>query len=371
MYGAALAVFLLAVFLFFNNYETAAPRVTFREYRFRDSSGYNGIYRGGSLPKQNRCDARGCEFVSKEPMPAAFGQKRLALVMSAAFYPVEISLNGRPLYFQGSVRDRAQSYVLNSVLIPVDPSYYTETNTFELTVRVYRGKESHPLPQFYIAQYTVAAGDVFRRNFVITSIVNGGYLTALILSIYFLAMYPGYKKNLYLYTALSAFFFAFSMVVIVYNYPSNAMLLLEKISRVSFPLCLLFVFLFFYDLTAVKWSKKIIVANALYLLPFALRTLTASDRFDVSMRFNETMVFYIMPNLFAMLVMIFSAVIRGRFGANRLIYLSFFATLAASVHDMIYVLNDRTPYAYITSVGYLLMVVSIFINLSREQSLMY
>jgi|GEM_PF-4212805 len=325
------------------------------------------LYTGQRLPPPETEGIKTYEFSSSIPFPRELDGKPLALVMDATFYCVEISINGSPVFYQGSVEDGAVSYILNSTVIPLNRDIAAAQKDIRLTVRVHTERERHPLPEFYLTSYSTGVADTFIRNFVNTVMVQAGFVVAIIIALYFFAMFLTYRKPLFLYTAMSALFYSLSMVVITFNYASNPFVLLEKISRTALPLCLFFLFLFFSDLTGILKAKALRLANCLLLIPFVIRTLTAADRFEVSMRFNETSLFYILPNFVIIMCMIIACAATKRFKNNRLVFLSFFITVAAGVHDIVFVLIDRTPYAYVTNIGYMFMVISIFINLSREQ----
>ncbi len=368
-YAASALVLVISCAALFFSSANPGERVKVDSFTIKTPGGYSAEYSGGHLPSVAETGKDGrFDFSATVDLPQRLEQKPLALVMGPAFYPVQISLNGRALFYQGAPGEKAVSYVLNSAVIPLDKDEFANSKRLRLDISVHAGAERHPLPELYIDSYSAAVESVFRRNFVTTGIVQAGYVVALILAVYFLSMFFYHGKALFLYTACAALLYSLSIVVIVFNYPSNAFVLLEKISRVAFPLCVLALFLFFSELTGVFRSKKIRVANALCALPFIVRTLFAADRFAVSMRFNESMLLYMMPNLLLIFLMILISAIRDKLRHNKLTYGAFILTLFASIHDIAYVLADQTPYAYITNIGYLVMVVSIFLNLSREHS---
>ncbi len=361
----------LFILITLNIHTEEIKRVFFTKYLFSGQNFNSSVYNGNLLPDSKIKGIKTYIFTSEIIIPSSFNDIPLAIVMGPAYYCVEVSVNDFNIFYQGSYKSRANSIILNMVSISIDQSIIKKSSNLSLKITIQTENERHPLPVFYLTTYSRAASDTFWHNFFNINLVQAGFIVAIIISLYFMFMFLSHRRFLFLYICCLAFFYALCTVNMTFNYVSSNYILLGKISRTSFPLCLLFVLFFITEYTGILKNQWIKIMDIIFYIPFLIRILISKTQYDINVGFNETIMFYILPNLVITFSIILISVIKNNFKKNIPFLIAFLIIILTSLHDIFYLINFKNPFLYFVNYGYLFLVIIIFYILAGEQSELY
>ena len=345
-------------------------KVLFKEYSLYSNDSISIYHYGKLLPISKENEIKTYHFKSEIMIPLEFNNIPIGIVMGPAFYPIEISINNFNIYYQSNYKKSDISYILNTVTIPIDRSLLINNSKLLLQVTVHTKNERHPLPEIYLTSYSKAISDTFWRNFYNITLVQAGFIASILIALYFLFIFIIHKKKLFLYFCFLALLYSLVTVNMTFNYASNAFVFLEKISRISFPFCILFLFFFITEYTDILKNFYYKIINFALIIPFSIRTLLSATRYEVSIKFNETIIFYIIPNLILCFTIITISVIKNHFKKKLPVFIAILIIILTSIYDIVFVISNKTPFVYLTNYGYLFLVFSIFFILAREQSVL-
>jgi methyl-accepting chemotaxis protein len=146
----------------------------------------------------------------------------------------------------------------------------------------------------------------------------------------------------------------------------------EKISRFMFPFSL--AFLLFFMIRHLGFRKKgplipaIFIIDILIAFCFAIPVLSRHSVVEIGLWFENTMMMYILPHLLVCCVLIGINLVRTRFREGKIFLLGFGAIMGTAGHDIVYVINQISPFAYLVVYGYLALLLCIFFILAVDQN---
>ncbi len=103
----------------------------------------------------------------------------------------------------------------------------------------------------------------------------------------------------------------------------------------------------------------------------ALLVLIQDDLGGVAAVFDLTMNLYLAPLLLFDLIVLVVKAISDKSAEYRVLLLGYILVLAASGHDIVYVLGGQVPYAYLVPYGFFALLLTIFFILAAEQTKMF
>jgi len=307
----------------------------------------------------------------------------ISIYMGPADYPFLIYLNGKVIFKKGSFGKYYKSIIYDSSNIYL-PNYllnYGDKGN-EIAVEIFPNYERRPLSKIILCSYLKNNRNVFYRNLFNVNLIQGSCIIALILFFYFLFLFFGSRlKDLkYLYFSLTCFFYIFCYFNISYSHDLVNEVLNEKISRIGFPLTTMFLAIFIIEYSKL-FIKNIFLKIVKYILIFIITvpsilisivTLIQDTKYKISIIFDITMNFVLPPILLLTIVIVLIYVIKSVFKDRKyeplIILFGFIAVFITSYTDLQNNSKELIPYAWTVPYGYLILVLSIFITLSVEQS---
>jgi methyl-accepting chemotaxis protein len=332
-------------------------------------------YNGGLLPKTLKTSRRMYTFRENFIIESPSTNVLLSIYLGPASYPYDVYINGKKVLSRGGRDSNYQptSFATIPVQLPSNLLVFGRSYN-KLVIQAYPVIENAPLEAPMIMPDFKASRMAFFRNLFNVHLIQASFAIGLLLGMYFLFHYSArnYASLHYLYFALLCFFFSFCYVNFTFNYSFTNEFLLEKASRLSFPMAVLFLTLFVRELTAI-W-KNFLFSIILAIPPvFASVFIFFQDTvFKVDDFFNNIALVYIIGPY---LLTGFAIIIISYFRTFKLIYLiiimSYIVLFAGSVHDTMFLMLHENPFCWLVPYGYFTMVICIFMILAIEESNIY
>ncbi len=300
----------------------------------------------------------------------------LSLYIGPGGNPYSVYLNGIKLFSKGRYRDgvvNTNLFYSEAVLLSGDIlKYGGENNT--LIFEVASVYERTPLNDLYISGTDGIVEGIFYRNLMNVHFVQASFVVAFMLFVYFLFLFGArkFKDWSYLYFALFCLSFMLGYSNMVFQFDSNNEVLLERISRIGLPLCTSILALFIIEYTGILKKNRLVRIGIIVMVSIStVFTAIQGTKETISRVFGYSMNLLMTPALlFCIVLLIISAVKNKNKGA--LIILGGFAVvIATSLHDVNSINNSIIPYCYTVSMGYLALIMSIFLLLAYEESRLY
>jgi len=297
-----------------------------------------------------------------------------ALFVGPVDYPFSVFLNGALVYQKGRHRRsyNSASFTSDASLLPPQLLRNGERNI--LAIQLYPNYERTPFDSVVIADRATASRLAFRRNMVSVYLIRGACVLALVLVIYFLALYAMRKGEVptHLFFALTCVGFIMAYFEIIFQYDSAPELLLKHVSKSGFAVMVLFFTYFMLDFTRVfrrPLALKLGIAAAALALVIAVISQDAKEGVDRVLGYITN--FYLAPLLVLNISLLIVAVLRRKRRDVYPILGAFVVILVASFHDIYHISVNVLPFAYLTAYGFLTLVLSIFFVLANEQTAVY
>jgi DNA-binding CsgD family transcriptional regulator len=329
-------------------------------------------YSGGFLPSTLRVSPKMYTFKAFFRVDPSLAGVDLALYMGLAEYPYRLYLNGIEIFAKG----RYQGGYYNSSLRTVDSVYLSpdllrygaEDNAIAL--EAYPRYENWGLDRIYVDRRMAVDAAVFLRNFIGINVIQGAFVLALLLGMYFVALYFFARRKFgkYIFCSLICASFCLSYCNMTIHYDANNEVLLEALSKGGIILMSSFMLLFCCEFTSVLNKRRIFPFASLGVGTItALLVMTRQSKEVILAWFGYAANFLIVPQLLADIAILVYALVRNR---NRRVLplLSSFAVIAATAaHDVIFLNKSVLPYAWLAAYGYLAAVIAIVATLASEQ----
>ncbi|MGA2141723.1 MAG: methyl-accepting chemotaxis protein [Brevinematales bacterium] len=332
-------------------------------------------YNSGSLPVTIKNTRRMYTFRENIKIDPSLSNILLSLYLGPSSYPYDVYINGKLVLTRGS-RDKnyqASSYETLIVQLSADLLNYGQINN-ELAIQAYPKVETGPIEAPMIMPDLMAQKMAFFRNLFSIHFIQAVFIIGILIGLYFLSHYAVRKFSdlQFLYFALTCFFFSFCYYNISFSYNLTDEFYLEKVSRFSFPLTLLFLTLFIREFTGLWKNFFMIILLAILPAAASINLLLKKDIFSLDGFFNQVVMLYIIaPYLFLSLTMLAIAYLKSFKTKFLILILSYMVIFGASAHDIYYIIIKEAPFCWMAPYGYLTMVVSVFIILAIEESTLY
>ncbi len=337
-------------------------------------------YNGDLLPHKKTDDTRYMyTFRTKFYINSELTQRELALYIGPMNYPYNVYLNGKMIFKRGrhKVGYNSTIYYSSSIYLPRDLLNHgiNDDDVNQLTIEIYPKFEVDPLSPVQLSTYSDVSEKVYFRNLANVNLVQGAGLISLIISIYFLFGFflrKGKDKK-YLYLFLFCFCFTFAYINVHLAYDSGTELINYKISRVAYLSAALFLTLFVMYITKTLYNK--LWAKLLVVIPptvASIIVLIQPVKRGVVLVFNNyIMTILILPMILFILALLIYGSIKRKDFTVRPILIAYSVFIIMSASDIYALIADLIPYMWFIPYAYLLIIVSIFFILAREQAVIY
>lgn len=349
--------------------------IKLNQYVNADIEEYEFIkYDGGNLPKNKELENRMYTFMREFNIDKELAGNDLCVYIGMMDFPLDIYLNGKLIYKIGRYKDGYNSTIYYSYAVYLSKDllkYGNESN--KIVFQAFPKYEIRPFEIPRIWTYSQITHEVFWRNFFGVHLVQGVFILSIFLFIYFIANFirMGFSNKKYLYFSLTSLTFAGTVINMTFFYSSVNEILMEMLSRIFFPLTLIFVTLYSIKSTGILDNKRWV--KLLVIIPGIISSLIViqSSKYMIHTIFGYVMNFYIPPILIFNITILLISVIRDKNRQSIFILLGFSFVVASSAHDIIQMGLNAIPYIWFNSYGFLGLVLNIFFLLVYEQTNLY
>ena len=330
-------------------------------------------YSGGFLPSNLRVSPKMYTFKSSFRLDPSLRNVDIALYMGLTEYPYRLYLNGVEIFMKG----RYQGGHYNSSLRAVDSIYLSpdllhygpEENAIAL--EAYPLYENWGLDRIYIDRRASVDTEVFFRNFVGINVIQGAFVLALLLAIYFAVLCFRERRAFgkYVLFSLICASFCLSYFNVTIHYDADDEVLVEAISKGGLILMSSFMLFFCCEFTSLFTRRRILPHLALALgATAAALVMTRQSKEAILTCFQYAMNFIIVPQFLGDIAILLYALVKNRNRGVLPLLLSFPIVALTAGHDVLYLNRAVLPYAWFTPYGYLASVIGIVTILAGEQT---
>ena len=330
-------------------------------------------YSGGFLPSSLRASPKMYTFKSSFRVDPSLKNVDIALYMGLAEYPYRLYLNGVEIFMKG----RYQGGHYNSSLRTVDSIYLSPdllrygADENAIALEAYPLYENWGLDRIFIDRRASVDAAVFFRNFVGINVIQGAFVLALLLAIYFAVLCFRERRILgkYVLFSLMCASFCLSYFNVTIHYDADDEVLVEALSKGGLILMSSFMLFFCCEFTSLFTKRRILphLSLALGAIAAAL-VMTRQSKEAILTSFQYAMNIIIVPQLLADIAILLYALVKNKNRRVLPLLLSFPIIALTAGHDVLYLNRAVLPYAWFTPYGYLASVIGIVTILAGEQS---
>jgi Adenylate cyclase, family 3 (some proteins contain HAMP domain) len=333
-------------------------------------------YSGGALPSEIKTSPKMYTFKTSFRVDPALKGVDVSLYMGLSEYPFRLYLNGVELFSKGRYQEghyNSSLRTVDAILLSPDLLHYGEAGN-ELVLEAFPNYETWGLDKIYVDRRESVDRAVFLRNFVGVNLIQGAFVLALVIGLYFFALYITERrrtvKNLFFSLICVSFCLAYFSVTT--HFDANDEALMEALSKGGLVLMASFWLAFCCEFTSVLNKKRILplVAIALSAVAAGL-VMTRTDKAEILAWFGYAMNFIIVPELLLAFAVLWYALLRK---GNRYVIpelLSYAVIIYTAANDVVSLNKSTLPYAWLTAYGYLATVIASFGTLVKEQADLY
>ncbi|MDC7124824.1 MAG: methyl-accepting chemotaxis protein [Spirochaetales bacterium] len=328
-------------------------------------------WNGGSFSSELSSPGRMISLKTEFKIDSSIQGRALGIYIGPTQYPCDIYINGYLLFRSGQHDESWISgvFLSSDFILPEKAlNYGSQSNT--ITIELFPNGFSKAFPPIVISGQRKASALALKRNFFSVYLIRATSFISLLLSGYYLLLFfvSGRKQRHLLYFSMlcAAFFLSYMEI----SFSSNAIndLVIKKISKIGFALLLSSLTIFVLEFTKLNKIKRfaslaaIIPAIAFIIIFIINPTHTAVDS-TLSL-----MLGYFFPIIILMnLVFIIYAAIKRRTPEIIVLLIALLGSIGCGVVDIIIILADAAPFAYLTPYGFLLIILALFLILTFEQ----
>ncbi len=298
----------------------------------------------------------------------------LALFLPALFYPLDLFLNGEKIYRSG-LKETGKSYSnFYGDMVQIPQILLKKKSVNEIAIRIYSGYEKRTIKNCFLGSYEEVKVYAFWYGlFHCTSTAVFSSLSLIYFLIFFALWLSGrYQTRTYLNFSFICLSLAFAYPNMIFSGIDVNELFLTKISRASYSLAAIFLFIFTMEYTS-KLKKRVlsdivvVISVPVILLLFIFLPET---RGDVKKLFDVSLLCIVTPSLLISPILLTVFWLKTRRPGAFIIMLSIYAPVFAALRDVVYRKQYIEAYMWLLPVGYLIVEFGISIILALEQAYM-
>jgi adenylate cyclase len=333
-------------------------------------------YAGGLLPAGATPAPKMYTFRAGFKVDASMAGQDLALYLGLFEYPYRVYLNGTEIFKKGRYgkgQYNSSLRVVNSVFLSPDLLRHGDAENV-LIIEAFPEYEAWGLDTIWVDRQDDVAAAVFLRNFIGINLIQGAFLLALIIGLYFLALYLQERRRQarYLFFGLICFSFCLSYFGVTVHFEANNEPLLEALSKAGLVLMSSCLVLYCGEAAGLRGKARLAPRILLAVGLLAAAGILLLRHKQLILRwFGVAMNFVIVPQLLADLVILGWALFHRRNLYVLPLLTAFLVVISTALHDVWFLNHAALPFAWMSAYGYLAVVVSIFVTLAREQGDLY
>jgi methyl-accepting chemotaxis protein len=330
-------------------------------------------YKGENIDSKEQDQRLMFNFAAQFKLDTGAERKDLSLMLGPIDYPYSVYLNGKQIFKKGSIPEEgynSHAYASFNIYLPGDLLNYGSRENIIL-IQTYPLFESAAMSPFTISPFEKGSALAFNRNFAGVYLIQGASFLAFFLFFFFIlyGFLGGMKDMNYIFFALMCLSFTFSYFEITLSHDFASEVLIKKFSKVGFTWLALLSIYFVTGYTDILKKNKIrLVAPAVIGALLTLTFFTRSSKEALDIVYGPVMQLVFLPAIIInVTVLVISVFKRKNFSAVPLL-LAFIGVIGASGHDILYILQNKLPYAYLTAYGFMGLVIFIFFTLAIRQA---
>lgn len=329
------------------------------------------------LPQNKKLEKRMYTLRSIFYLNNSLKTEDLALYIGPMYYAFNVYINEKLIYKRGMYKETFNSGIhdVSKIYLSKDMLFYDEKKN-EIAIELFtESNKNTPIDEIFISSYRKVSTQTFWRNLIKINIGSqGSLIISLFVGLFFLFNFftRKNKDKRYLFFTLMCLFHSMQAINSSFAHDAANELMLEKLSRISFPFTMSFLFLFMTEFTKILnkqiWLKILIVLPSIVS---AIIIICLKKLIEVSALFGKMTLFFILPLLLLNLPLLIISVVKYKNKTSIPLLISFLVAIGTSIYDMYYYNLNLSPYAWISGYGFMALVVSIFFVLAGEQSKLY
>lgn len=300
----------------------------------------------------------------------------LALYFGPSNYPYSVYLNKHLILQRGSREGEYRSNYFTSInyqLLGQNINFGSVPN--ELVIELYPLFETAPFDFPFVAQEKLVTDFIFARDLFNVNLIRSVCVLCFFIGLYFVFRFISRKfaDKHYIYFALLCFTFSISYFNIVFHMDGYHEILFEKIVRSAFAIDTMFLTLFVREFTGVgkkkRWLVWAIVVPSVIMASFTW----SLDSKEAILNYFKNVISnaVITPCLLLSISFLITAYIRKKKLEFLIILSAFVPLIIFSLRDLGYFNSGLIPFCWVLPYGYLILLISIFVVLAMEESILY
>lgn len=357
-----------------------------------ESERTEGVYTTGELEKQGFVKYDGSYLPDDKNYPdkmyvirsffyldEKLRDEELSLYIEPKEYPFKVYVNGKLLYKRGRYKNNKYNstiFYTSSVYLPGADrgilNYGEKRN--DIAIEVFPIYERHPFGTICLKSYSESARSTFIRNFFNVNIPQTSFVISMLLLVYFIFLYFSRNKKdpKFLYFSLVCLSFGLSINHIAFFYDSNTEILRRQLSISAFPFAACFLSFFIMEFTRILNKNKLL--KILMFTPCVIITILLflkASKLWTKQIYNIIMPTLTFPLIIFAFVIIIISVFKNKHHRSIPVLISMTFTFAVIIYDIAYSLSGLIPFVWLTSYGFIAIIISIFFTLAYENSKLY
>lgn len=349
----------------------------YNEGEYIDYHLYKDLFRsyfGGNLEKNP--ERTMYTFYTDFFLDSSLKNERIACYIDPMEYPYNLYINGILIFKKSRFKNNlATSRFSTSAIFLSEELLNYGSNSNSFVLQIYPVYKTDPISSIQILDYDKAMEEVFWRNFFSIHLIQGAFILSIVIAIYYLFLFIAYKRRekTHLYYALFCISFALSYISMAFQYYSDSVILIEKISRTGYPFCIIFFLIFLLEFNGFYSKyKKIIIISCLSLSSiFSILIFLQETPQNIESVFTYTINILIIPILILVMVVLGMALVKYRNISSIILFISFSFMLLMNIHDIYYHNIQKNPFIWLTPYGFVTIIFSTVLILALENSKVY
>lgn len=329
-------------------------------------------YDGGMLEKVSEGAEKMFTFAGEFNLSPDLKGTDLSLMLGPMDYPANIYLNGTRIMVHGDAgREHyvSNSYESYNVFLPESLMFYGKTN--RIILQAYPVSETTPMSSFTITTDKMGEKKTFRRNLAGVYVIRGASVLAVFLFVFFMiyGLMDRFRDMNYFYFALMCLSFVLAYLEITLSHDHAAEVLIKIFAKTGFTWIAILAVYFVTEYTGIFRENRIRkFAPLIIALIYTVLYLTRNSKESIDAIYGPMTQFVLFPAILFNIVILLVSVFRQKKLDSIPLLISFLTVVGTAGHDIAYIARHELPYAYLTSYGFLALVMFIFFTLAIKQA---
>ncbi|MBN2545578.1 MAG: methyl-accepting chemotaxis protein, partial [Spirochaetes bacterium] len=326
-------------------------------------------YKNGLVPYTVDKNNRQLIFVSNLNISERFKEADLSFYSGPSLYPFDVYFNNHKIAVIGEYKQyyNGYNYISKNIYLQKDLINYNADN--HLVVLAFPYDETAEL-EFSIGPTKIVERKIYFRNLFNVNLIQAICTMSFIFCLFFISYFFSFSatETKYLFFSFLCLSLGLSYMNIFYEHDANNELILERLTRSSFPFASFFLTAFIMKYTNTLNKNKYFIIMLVPTLVFSIWNLTMPHKSDVQKFFIHTSNFAITPQLILSIILLSLNIFKNKNKNALIILTALLIVVGVSLRDIYFVNNSITPYCWLVPYAFLLLCISILFILITEQT---